>query len=381
MKILKKIYRKLCRETKELFNKISLIVLNIINFRSRYLYLYNYQLLIQKKYKNLLPFNWQEYYKNGSPSFSLKAKKFKTFYTISNSPRSSINENTLYGHGFSISQYANVKIPQKAMVEHGLFLIDHLISQDYYDPYNLVLTMSSNRTHKLNYLLESPPKVVNIGPYIHYAEPFYNKEQFYKIKKRLKRTILFFYTHSTQGLDFSFDIKKLMEKLNNIKKDFDSALVCFYFKDLLEKPEIVNFFLENKWEIVNCGQAFDIYFLERLKSLIELSDLCIGTDIGTHIGYCIYENRPYYHLSIEFDRILKEEELKKSNFKEVMIENEKKYKELEKNNIVKEILEPFSKLSLEITAEQKRIIAKYWGSNIRSKEELRKILMESQKNN
>ena len=46
--------------------------------------------------------------------------------------------------------------------------------------------------------------------------------------------------------------------------------------------------------VVTAGYIMDPLFLSRLKSIIQLSDLTMSNNVGTHLGYCIYLNKPHW---------------------------------------------------------------------------------------
>ena len=62
-------------------------------------------------------------------------------------------------------------------------------------------------------------------------------------------------------------------------------------------------FEEAGFECVCCGHLFDLLFLQRLRSLIEIADATISNGVGSHIGYCVYLNKPHFLVPNEFKLI------------------------------------------------------------------------------
>ena len=46
--------------------------------------------------------------------------------------------------------------------------------------------------------------------------------------------------------------------------------------------------------MVCAGHAYDPHFLDRLRTLIELSDITLSNNLGTHIGYCVSLGKPHW---------------------------------------------------------------------------------------
>ena len=72
---------------------------------------------------------------------------------------------------------------------------------------------------------------------------------------------------------------------------YDTVLVCAYnndiYKGLLKKYERRN------WYIVTGGNIYGEFFYNRLKTIINLSDYTISNKLGTHVGCCLFLNKPH----------------------------------------------------------------------------------------
>ena len=120
-------------------------------------------------------------------------------------------------------------------------------------------------------------------------------------------------------------------------------------------------------------------FLKRLKSIIELSDMTMSNSIATHIGYCLYMNKPHYvDLSQSINRI---QENNDRQAKLVMDNEKNSQKTFKDNENIIKLSELFSDFNCKITKEQQELVSYLWGFNeVKSPEELKKLFGEINKN-
>ena len=154
-----------------------------------------------------------------------------------------------------------------------------------------------------------------------------------------------------QNKDVLNDVEKMISRLKNIcmRGGFETVFVNMYYYDILH-TDYAKYYLEAGFKIVTAGHQLDIYFLSRLKSIIELSDYTVSNSVGTHLGYCIWMNKPHYIID---DQIINET-------------NERDYKKIGSF---------FLTYTEQIQPEQYAVVAKYWGfDSVRTSEELKSIL-------
>lgn len=268
--------------------------------------------------------------------------------------------NNTYGTLINLKKYAKYSKCYNLSIEHGFYL------GEYYDKletqYPLLLTFSKNRKDKLNQQIEKI-NVETIGPYIHYAENLYEEYQINQMKKKLGKVLLVFPTHSTDKIDIQINEKNFLNKIEKIKKEYDTVLICLYYMDILRKK---NKIYENLgYKVITAGHRNDIYFLNRLKTIILLSDYTISNFFGTHVIYCTHLNKPH---------TIFEEELRiNGENKNYLNEIEKIYTqgESERKNITKYYTRyPNNNLN-----EIKRELNYLFGFNeVKNSDELKKIL-------
>lgn len=272
--------------------------------------------------------------------------------------------NDWYGHANNLKTYLGLKknYQFKFILEHGLYLNDQVDNLDVEANLPTIITYSD---YRLNILKEYRSNVFSIGPFIHYAKSFLTDEEIEKEKKRLGESLLFFPAHSTPVIGFDYDIEKLCRKIKKIAGKDRRVRICLYWKDILLGRHKT--YQDFGFECVTAGHMLDPLFLPRLKSLISISDLTASNIVSSHVGFCIYMNKPH---------IVINEELKMRTSRNW----NKRINDGFKSEGYVEMLEEFSKLNYKITKKQQNLIKKYWGSDrIRTKAELRKIILQTEK--
>jgi hypothetical protein len=105
--------------------------------------------------------------------------------------------------------------------------------------------------------------------------------------------------------------------------------------------------------VTTAGHQLDINFLNRLKTIILLSDYTCSNSIGTHTGYCVYLGKP--HLVINPVQTLEEV-----------------------NPLWRDLWETFEKDSSQAQVDKRLLASKYWGFDcVKSREEMRALLINN----
>ena len=263
-------------------------------------------------------------------------------------PMESVKDSNFYGQSYAIKEYACIRKLGYA-IEHGLYYDDYIPYASFARTTQKIITFSLRRKKVLQARLDKP--VIPIGPYIHYAQPLLNAVEIAEIKKKYGKILLFFPSHSCVEGRQLYDVEKMISRLKNIcmRGGFETVFVNMYYYDILH-TDYAKYYLEAGFKIVTAGHQLDIYFLSRLKSIIELSDYTVSNSVGTHLGYCIWMNKPHYIID---DQIINET-------------NERDYKKIGSF---------FLTYTEQIQPEQYAVVAKYWGfDSVRTSEELKSIL-------
>ena len=277
-----------------------------------------------------------------------------------------------------LKEYANFPLDENihALFEHGIQLTDYCNDFFRVHEYEPSIVPSQYRVEVLKKQKNYNGSYA-IGPYIHYAKSLLNSDEFNEEKERLGKTLLVFPSHSIEGLVSSFDYEIFCDEIKNLSSDFDSVRICMYYKDVNLKR--FKPYQKKGFEIITAGHFHDYNFMPRLKSIIETSDMTMSNEIGTHLGYCIYLNKPHFLFNNQ-DTTYKEE--KNGENSELMV---KHYNISEKKKINNENIENikkyFSKFETKITANQYELIKYLWGfDEIKTPEELNNIFQEINKN-
>ncbi len=201
----------------------------------------------------------------------------------------------LYGIFNSIFKKHTDPLYYYPSIEHGLIFRNTNWSDTADTARASCITLGDFRYEILKKYYDTP--IFCVGPYIHYADDYYTQEKFDAIKKSLGKTLLVFPTHGTDDFHITYEQKIFIDMVKNFKSDFDSILICTFWWNINDPLLKI---LENMGcKIVSAGFREDPLFLSRLKTIIKLGDLAIGDSIGTHIGYCIHLNTPFFYFNTE----------------------------------------------------------------------------------
>lgn len=188
-------------------------------------------------------------------------------------------------------------------------VFDHVWPNDLAVPFPAHFVFSH---HRFPFLRQVTNKALfAIGPSIHYAEPLFSEGELEEIKKALGKTLLVFLPHSSRSLVFKYDYHEILSYLKEFEKDFDNILICVAWRDVLldfERP-----FVSKGYTCVTAGHVHDRNFLPRLKTLILISSHTMSFNFGSHIGFCIYLNRPHWVIGLKKTEVEGPEEIKKSS--------------------------------------------------------------------
>lgn len=262
----------------------------------------------------------------------------------------------IYGIWNSLFGEIDAPIYELPAVEHGLIFSDQVCMDLYATVRPCVVTFGDFRKERIQKQLNIP--VFNIGPYIAYADPYYQGDVYRKLKRKLGRTLTVFPCHSTDISEIDFDLEKYVHEIIRIASDFDSVLVNSFWWNV-DDPLIHR--LESEGcRIVSAGYRDDVLFLSRLRTIIELSDLVVGDSIGTHVGYA-------FELGVPFRLITAKPQVSINSSSE----DANYFSEVQNNHssIAKLLLrEPYDIENL------KRLTDQYWGfSYVMSKNRIKEI--------
>lgn len=283
-------------------------------------------------------------------------------------PIEPVRDSNYYGYAQAIKNFLGKAKLSGYALEHGLYLGNYVPKASYLRTTESIITFSEYRKQNIrNNGINK--KVIDIGPYIHYADSLLDDESLKIMKKNLGKVLLVFPSHSNIHYSVQVNSDFFIKKIKDIAKGYDSVLVCLYYKDIQNGNYIP--YKNAGFKIVTAGHYLDINFVRRLKTIILLADFTISNEIGTNLGYCICLGRPHYVIKQEVHRYTdKNIEITASTYRN-------KDEQMTLNSALNEIYDAFSVRETKISSKQYQVVDKYWGlSSIRSKETLTKLLGE-----
>ena len=271
-----------------------------------------------------------------------------------------------------LKEYANFPHKIHALFEHGILYTD--LCHGVFRAHEYVPSIVASK-YRVSVLEKQKyySGAYTIGPYIHYAKSLLSKEELESEKERLGKTLLVFPSHSIEGLVADFRIDPFLDEIDKIAKDFDSVRICMYYKDVN-----LNRFKEYQkrgYEVVTAGHYYDYNFLPRLRRIIETSDVTMSNGMGSHLGYCIYLNKPFYLVNpTEVKNI---GEINGENV-EGMLADEKHLEKSRENNLNEQkIIQEFSTFDEKINKTQYQLISYLWGfDEVKTPNELYDLFLE-----
>lgn len=310
-------------------------------------------------------FNGQRHHKE------VNERKFESIFNIEKLskpivfyPHSPIKDSNFYGVYKDLLEYS-LLMNIDSSIEHGLYLGSYVPKASMTSTVKSIITFSKNREiHLKNHGFSKP--IYTIGPYIHYAKDLYSVNQVRQEKKKWGKILLVFPSHSIKGMYSEFNIAEFINEISKRSVGFDTTFICLYYEDIL-KNNFVEDYKNAGFKIVTAGHKYDTYFLRRLKYIINLSDFTLSNAVGTHIGYCIYLNKPHLliHQKITHhytsDRSIGE------------FRNKRQTRDLYRENEI--IREAFMEESQDITSNQLKVANYFWGfDQIKTRGELNELL-------
>lgn len=200
----------------------------------------------------------------------------------------------IYGIWESLFGGTDVPLWQTPSVEHGLIFYEDVFTDVRYTARPVIATFGDYRRRIIRRFTDRP--IFCVGPYVAYAEDYYDQETLARIKARLGRTLLVFPTHSTNDSEVTQDQRRFIQAVDEAAQGFDSVLVSAFWWNV-DDP-LIHALESRGYQIASAGFRDDTRFLSRLKAIISLCDYAVGDSMGTHIGYVLAEGKPYCHLRL-----------------------------------------------------------------------------------
>lgn len=283
-------------------------------------------------------------------------------------PHEIVIDNNLYGQAYAMKRYAGIAHDLQAYIEHGLFW-GGMVHQDEYHWYTpKIITFSEKR--KADIAAKGIDReTIAVGPYIHYAQPLFTEAEFKALKKELGKTLLIFPSKSILNIESKYDVDAFIQEVKRIGKDFKTIMVSLYYLDAKNKA-LTEAYLAHGFKIVTAGHRYDHYFLDRQRTFIQLADMTMSNEVGTHVGYCVHLGKPHYIYHQKLERVgVNQKELARELTLYQAAEDQRRNAEKQ------EVADAFSTYQEKITDSQRTIIDTYWGTtSVKTPKEIQQLL-------
>ncbi len=187
-----------------------------------------------------------------------------------------------YGHDVQLKRHAGLPLigPQLPWVlEHGLKVSRNASFENPKPWMRGYLCMGPLRARWLRERYRLP--AVSIGPWITYARPVLEATAMARLRTQLGPTLLVVLAHSWDRVERRMDLGACIEAVARLARGGGYRRVIWlrHWKD----PEIEG--LPADWIVACNGHRSNPWFLDSLRTLIELSDGLASNAFGTHLGY------------------------------------------------------------------------------------------------
>lgn len=262
-----------------------------------------------------------------------------------------IQENNLYGNGHSLAR--GIELHPADRIEHGLYFGGFVPTRNRFATNRRIISYSAYRKQAIQAVADV--EVYCTGPYIAYARKLLTAAEQADLRREWGRTLLVMPSHSIDSVHAEFDLTGFSTTLAGLRREygFDSVCVCLYWKDIERRQHLA--YQAQGHRVVCAGHAYDPYFLDRLRTLIELADVTLSNNLGTHIGYCVSLDKPHWIIPTPVhyraaDARAAEELHCRNPSEQAQLADEKQY-----------VLGLFSDFRHDISAAQTQCVRHFWG--------------------
>lgn len=210
--------------------------------------------------------------------------------------------NGAYGDEELLRRYADIQQDLYAIIEHGVFFGNNTDRVGDTGEWELGCILTNGEYRKKLISRVFPDYYCEmIGPMIHYAKR--DQDFFQEIRSRQKageKTLTFFPAHGLKDIKLVYDIQSTINNIIRMADNYEceNILLCAFPHDITEFEKIIKEMnLDNRIIVVTSAGKEGKDFLPRQRAIIELSDFTISNKLGTHLGYCVYLNKPHILLS------------------------------------------------------------------------------------
>ena len=211
------------------------------------------------------------------------------------------NSSHHYGHDIQLKRHAGLPLigaPLPWLLEHGLKV-------------SRTATFESPRSWTKGYLCMGPLRAawlqerfglsaVPIGPWVAYAQPLLSPGEIQQLRDQLGSTLLVVLAHSWDEVERKSDMAACIDAVAATARagGYSSVIWLRHWKDPVLKE------LPSKWIVACNGHRSNPWFLDAMRTLLELSDGLVTNAFGTHLGYGVALGLRLHWLPVEAEQDL-----------------------------------------------------------------------------
>ncbi len=211
------------------------------------------------------------------------------------------NSSHHYGHDIQIKRHAGLPLigsPLPWLLEHGLKVSSGATFESPRDWSRGYLCMGPRRAGWLQERFGQ--SAVPIGPWISYAQPLLAAAEIASLRQQLGSTLLVVLAHSWDQVERRMDQRACMEAVARqaASGGYRSVIWLRHWKD----PELQH--LPPQWIVACNGHRSNPWFLDAMRTLLELSDGLVSNAFGTHLGYGVALDKRLHWLPVAAEQDL-----------------------------------------------------------------------------
>jgi hypothetical protein len=211
------------------------------------------------------------------------------------------NSSHHYGHDVQLKRHAGLPLigpPLPWLLEHGL-KVSRTATFESPRPWTRgYLCMGERRAAWLVERFGLP--AVPIGPWIAYARPMLEATEIQRLRERQGPTLLVVLAHSWDRVERRMDARACIEAVAETARagGYRSVIWLRHWKD----PELTE--LPPEWIVACNGHRSNPWFLDAMRTLVELSDGMASNAFGTHLGYGVALGLRLHWIAVEAEQDL-----------------------------------------------------------------------------
>ena len=205
------------------------------------------------------------------------------------------NSSHHYGHDIQIKRHAGLPLlgaPLPWLLEHGLKVSSSATFERPRGWSRGYLCMGPRRADWLQERFGLPAE--SIGPWIAYAQPLLAAAEITSLRQQLGPTLLVVLAHSWDQVERRMDQGACIEAVAQqaARGGYRSVIWLRHWKD----PQLPA--LPPQWIVACNGHRSNPWFLDAMRTLLELSDGLVSNAFGTHLGYGVALDKRLHWLTV-----------------------------------------------------------------------------------